>query len=57
MGALFKTMKEKITKAFTLFLPMSVVCWYVEEPRAAVAVFIIGFFATLELINLETNNK
>ena len=57
MGALFKTMKEKITKAFTLFLPMSVVCWYVEEPRAAVAVFIIGFFATLELINLEMNNK
>ncbi len=57
MGALFKTMREKITKAFTLFLPMSVVCWYVEEPRAAVAVFIIGFFATLELINLEINDK
>ena len=57
MGALFKTMREKITKAFTLFLPMSVVCWYVEEPRAAVAVFIIGFFATLELINLKISNK
>jgi hypothetical protein len=57
MGALFKTMREKITKAFTLFLPMSAVCWYVEEPGAAVAVFIIGFFATLELINLEMNNK
>ena len=36
---------------------MSVVCWYVEEPRAAVAVFIIGFIATLELINLQINNK
>ena len=57
MGALFKTMKEKITKAFALFLPMSVVCWCVDEPRAALAVFIIGFFATLELINLQVNNK
>ena len=50
-------MKEKITKAFTLFIPMSVVCWYVEEPGAAVIVFIIGFTAALELINLKINDK
>ena len=57
MGALFKTMKEKITKAFALFIPMSFVCWYLEKPAIAVIIFIIGFTAALELINLQINNK
>ena len=43
-------MRDKITKAFSTFTPMSVACWYVDEPRAAIAVFIIGFIANLELI-------
>lgn len=47
----------KITKAFTLFIPMSFVCWYLDKPVIAVIVFAIGFIATLELINLEINNK
>jgi hypothetical protein len=50
-------MREKITKAFTLFIPMSFVCWYLDKPVIAVIVFAIGFFATLELINLEINDK
>ena len=41
-------MREKITKAFTLFLPMSFVCWYLDKPVIASIVFAIGFFATLE---------
>ena len=43
-----KIMKEKITKAFRLFIPMSFVCWYLDKPAIAVIVFLIGFFATLE---------
>ena len=50
-------MREKITKAFALFLPMSVVCWYLDKPAIAVIVFIIGFTAALELINLKINDK
>jgi len=46
-------MKEKLIKAFSLFTPMSLVCWYVDEPRAAIAVFIIGFIANLELIKYK----
>ena len=42
------TMKEKITKAFRLFIPMSFVCWYLEKPAIAVIVFAIGFTAVLE---------
>jgi len=44
-------MKDKLINAFSLFTPMSVVCWYVEEPGAALIVFAIGFIANLELIN------
>ena len=44
-------MREKLVKAFSLFTPMALVCWYVDEPRAAIAVFTIGFIANLELIN------
>ena len=44
-------MRDKLIKAFSLFTPMSVVCWYVEEPGAALIVFAIGFIANLELIN------
>ena len=48
-------MKEKITKAFTLFLPMSFVCWYLDKPVIAVIVFAIGFIATLEYYGRSNN--
>jgi len=46
-------MKKTILKATSLLMPMSVVCWYVDEPRAAVAVFIVSFIACLELIQTK----
>ena len=49
-------MKEKITKAFTIFLPMSFVCWYLDKPAIAVIVFLIGFTAALEYYD-RTYNK
>ena len=48
-------MKEQIIKAASTLTPMSLVCWYVEEPRAAVAVFVIGFIALLELVEIKLN--
>ena len=44
-------------KAFSLFTPMALVCWYVEEPGAAVIVGLIGFIANLELINKKIKNN
>ena len=49
-------MKEKITKAFRLFIPMSFVCWYLDKPAVAVIVFLIGFFATLEHYDQQWKN-
>lgn len=46
-------MKKTILKATSLLMPMSLVCWYVDEPRAAVAVFIVSFIACLELIQIK----
>lgn len=48
-------MKQTIIKAFSTLTPMSLVCWYVDEPRAAVAVFVIGFIATLERLEIKLN--
>lgn len=48
-------MKKTILKATSLLTPMSLVCWYVDEPGAAVAVFIIGFIATLERLEIKIN--
>ena len=48
-------MKEQIIKSFSALTPMSLVCWYVDEPRAAVLVFVIGFIALLELIEIKLN--
>tara|TARA_R110001599_G_scaffold352349_2_gene586800 strand:+ start:182 stop:370 length:189 start_codon:yes stop_codon:yes gene_type:complete len=48
-------MKEQIIKAVSTLTPMSLVCWYVDEPRAAIAVFIIGFIATLERLEIKLN--
>ena len=46
-------MKKTILKATSLLMPMSFVCWYVDEPGAAVAVFIVSFIACLELIQTK----
>ena len=48
-------MKEQIIKAVSTLTTMSLVCWYVDEPRAAIAVFIIGFIATLERLEIKLN--
>ena len=47
-------MKESILKVLTTFLPLSVGCWIVEEPRAAAILFLIGLFAALELTYIKT---
>ncbi len=46
-------MKRTILKATSLLMPMSLVCWYVDEPGAAVAVFVVSFIACLELIEIK----
>jgi len=43
-------MKKRILKMTTAFIPLSVGCWLVEEPRAAVLVLAIGLIAAAELI-------
>jgi hypothetical protein len=48
-------MREQIIKAVSTLTPMSLVCWYLDEPRAAIAVFIIGFISTLERIEINLN--
>ncbi len=48
-------MKKTILKATSLLMPMSLVCWYVDEPGAAVAVFVIGFIACLERLEIKLN--
>ena len=47
-------MKESILKVTSAFMPMSVWCWAVEEPRAASILFLIGLFAALELTYIKT---
>lgn len=47
-------MKESILKVTSAFIPMSVWCWAVEEPRAASILFLIGLFAALELTYIKT---
>lgn len=46
-------MKKQILKVTSLMMPMSIVCWYVDEPRAAIAVFIVSFIACLEIIQTK----
>ena len=48
-------MREQVIKAASTLTPMSLVCWYVDEPRAAIAVFIIGFIASLERLEIKIN--
>ena len=48
-------MKDQILTVISALTPMSLVCWYVDEPRAAIAVFIIGFISTLERIEINLN--
>ena len=50
-------MREKMIKAFSLFTPMALVCWYVDEPGAALIVGLIGFVANLELIKTKIKNN
>jgi hypothetical protein len=47
-------MKESILKLTSAFIPMSVWCWAVEEPKAAAILFVIGLFAALELTYIKT---
>lgn len=47
-------MKESILKVTSAFIPMSVWCWAVEEPKAAAILFVIGLFAALELTYIKT---
>ena len=42
-------MKESILKLLSAFMPLSLWCCAVEEPRAASILFFIGLFAALEL--------
>jgi len=46
-------MKESILKVISAFIPMSLWCWAVEEPRAAAILFLIGLFAALELTYIK----
>ena len=47
-------MKESILKVISAFMPMSLWCLAVEEPRAAAILFLIGLFAALELTYIKT---
>ena len=47
-------MKESILKVTSAFIPMSVWCWAIEEPKAAAILFVIGLFAALELTYIKT---
>ena len=42
-------MKKPILKVLSAFMPLSLWCCAVEEPRAASILFLIGLFAALEL--------
>ena len=42
-------MKESILKVLSAFIPLSTLCWAVEEPESAAILFLIGLFAALEL--------
>jgi hypothetical protein len=42
-------MKEPILKVLSAFMPLSTLCWAVEEPQSAAILFFIGLFAALEL--------
>jgi len=46
-------MKESILKVTSSFIPLSVWCWAIEEPRSAVILFLIGLFAALELTYIK----
>ena len=46
-------MKESILKLTSAFIPMSVWCWAIEEPKAAAILFVIGLFAALELTYIK----
>ena len=46
-------MKEPILKVLSAFMPLSTLCWAVEEPRAASILFLIGLFAALELTYIK----
>ena len=46
-------MKESILKVISAFIPLSVWCWAIEEPRSAVILFLIGLFAALELTYIK----
>ncbi len=46
-------MKEPILKLLSAFMPLSLWCCAVEEPRAASILFLIGLFAALELTYIK----
>ncbi len=47
-------MKESILKVLSTFMPLSLWCCAVEEPKAAMVIFLIGMFAALELTYIKT---
>lgn len=46
-------MKESILKVLSAFMPLSLWCCAVEEPRSAAIIFLIGLFAALELTYIK----
>ena len=46
-------MKESILKVISAFIPLSVWCWAIEEPRSAAILFFIGMVAALELTYIK----
>jgi len=46
-------MKESILTALTLLIPLSIACLAIDKKEAAAILFLVGFFAALERINIE----
>jgi len=46
-------MKESILTVLTLLIPLSIACFVIDKKEAAAILFLVGFFAALERINIK----